>query len=74
MQNFQGFVLTNLHECNFNSVISVKICSFKVFTSALLAKFEFQSANFNHIIFVPPKNLSPMSKVQLSWNDIYVGE
>ena len=64
----------HLHSSTFNSPISVKICSFEVFNSAVLVKFEVQSANFNSIIFVLPKNLSPISELQLSWSDIYVGE
>ena len=37
----------HLHCSTFNSSISVKICSFEEFNSALLAKFEVQSANFS---------------------------
>ena len=34
---------SHLHYSIFNSTISVKICSFEVFNSALLAKFEVQT-------------------------------
>ena len=63
----------HLHCGTIYSAILVKICSFKVFNSALLANFEVQSANFNSVIFVPLKNLSPINELQLSWNGIYVG-
>ena len=61
-----------LHCSTFNSAISVKICSFEVFNSALIAKFKVQSANFNSVIFAPTKKLSSMSEQQLSWNDIFM--
>ena len=71
-----GLIEKSLHLqfSTFYSMISVQMCSFEVFNSALLVKFEVQSENFNSVIFAPTKNLSLMSEIQLSWNDIYVGE
>ena len=53
----------HLHCSTFNSAISVKICSFEEFNSALLAKFEVQSANFNSACYLcSTKKCIPLSE------------
>ena len=65
----------HFHCSTFNSAISVKIYSFEVFNSALLAKFEVQSANFNSVSYLcTTKKFIPLERTttKLEWNLCWV--